>query len=175
MVQYSFTSTKTRRLVGTDSPGRPPRLTQLLNYVCCPVCCPILYSWLPGLLPSPSWLSCLLLGPLWLPSLLPSPRSLPVPFGTSSVQFKLVLLCAQKSPHVLISFPNVAFETVLMLSDSLIDKGPYSSFEEDRQALSLSTPLLAISGSSPAGSASSSSRIPREWEKIWKETPHKCF
>ena len=40
MVQYSFTSTETRRLVRTDSPGRPPRLshssstlTQLLNYV----------------------------------------------------------------------------------------------------------------------------------------------
>ena len=112
-------------------------LTQLLNYVGCPVYCPILYSWQP----SPSWLPCLLLSPLWLPSQLPSPRSLPVPFGTSSVQFKLVLLCAQKSPHVLISFPNVAFETVLMLSDSVIDKGPYSSFEEDRQALSLSTPV----------------------------------
>ena len=27
MVQYSFTSTKTRRLVRTDSPGRPPRLS----------------------------------------------------------------------------------------------------------------------------------------------------
>ena len=27
-----FTSTETRRLVRTDSPGRPPRLTQLLNY-----------------------------------------------------------------------------------------------------------------------------------------------
>ena len=26
MVQYSFTSTETRRLVRTDSPGRPPRL-----------------------------------------------------------------------------------------------------------------------------------------------------
>ena len=33
MVQYSFTvSTETRRLVRTDSPGRPPRLSQLLNY-----------------------------------------------------------------------------------------------------------------------------------------------
>ena len=34
-VQYIFTSTETRRLVRTDSPGRPPRLalTQLLNYV----------------------------------------------------------------------------------------------------------------------------------------------
>ena len=27
MVQYSFTSTETRRLVRTDSPGRPPRLS----------------------------------------------------------------------------------------------------------------------------------------------------
>ena len=27
MVQYSFTSTETRRLVSTDSPGRPPRLS----------------------------------------------------------------------------------------------------------------------------------------------------
>ena len=27
MVQYSFTSTGTRRLVRTDSPGRPPRLS----------------------------------------------------------------------------------------------------------------------------------------------------
>ena len=35
MVQYSFTSTETRRLVRTDSPGRPPRLTQLLNYESC--------------------------------------------------------------------------------------------------------------------------------------------
>ena len=33
MVQYIFTSTETRRLVRTDSPGRPPRLShQLLNY-----------------------------------------------------------------------------------------------------------------------------------------------
>ena len=34
MVQYSFTSTETRRLVRTDSPGRPPQstLTQLLNH-----------------------------------------------------------------------------------------------------------------------------------------------
>ena len=32
MVQYNFTSTETRRLVRTDSPGRPPRLSQLLNY-----------------------------------------------------------------------------------------------------------------------------------------------
>ena len=33
-VQYSFTSTETRRLVRADSPGRPPRLSpsQLLNY-----------------------------------------------------------------------------------------------------------------------------------------------
>ena len=32
MVQYSFTSTETRRLVRTDSPGRLPRLShQLLN------------------------------------------------------------------------------------------------------------------------------------------------
>ena len=32
--EYSFTSTETRRLGRTDSPGRPPRLslTQLLNY-----------------------------------------------------------------------------------------------------------------------------------------------
>ena len=29
MVQYSFTSTETRRLVRTDSPGRPPRLSRL--------------------------------------------------------------------------------------------------------------------------------------------------
>ena len=28
MVQYSFTSTETRRLVRTDSPGRPPRLSR---------------------------------------------------------------------------------------------------------------------------------------------------
>ena len=34
IVQYSFTSTETRRLVRTDSPGRPPRLTQLLNCEC---------------------------------------------------------------------------------------------------------------------------------------------
>ena len=27
MVQYSFTSTETRRLVRMDSPGRPPRLS----------------------------------------------------------------------------------------------------------------------------------------------------
>ena len=27
MVQYSFTSTETRRLVRTDSPGRPPRIS----------------------------------------------------------------------------------------------------------------------------------------------------
>ena len=27
MVQYSFTSTETRRLIRTDSPGRPPRLS----------------------------------------------------------------------------------------------------------------------------------------------------
>ena len=33
MVQYSFTSTEIIRLVWTESPGRPPRLTQLLNYV----------------------------------------------------------------------------------------------------------------------------------------------
>ena len=33
MVQYNFTSTETRRLVRTDSPGRPPRRPQLLNYV----------------------------------------------------------------------------------------------------------------------------------------------
>ena len=33
MVQYSFTSTETRRLVRTDSPGRPPRLSLLLS--CC--------------------------------------------------------------------------------------------------------------------------------------------
>ena len=34
MVQYSFTSTETRRLVRTDSPGGPrtSTLTQLLNY-----------------------------------------------------------------------------------------------------------------------------------------------
>ena len=31
MVQYFFTSTETRRLVRTDSSGRPPRLTQLLK------------------------------------------------------------------------------------------------------------------------------------------------
>ena len=30
-VQYCFTSTETIRLVRTDSPGRPPRLSQLLN------------------------------------------------------------------------------------------------------------------------------------------------
>ena len=27
MAQYSFTSTETRRLIRTDSPGRPPRLS----------------------------------------------------------------------------------------------------------------------------------------------------
>ena len=32
MVQYSFTSTETRWLVRTDSPGQPPRLSQLLHY-----------------------------------------------------------------------------------------------------------------------------------------------
>ena len=41
MVQYSFTSTETRRLVRTDShsPGRPPRLShvQLLNYASEPI------------------------------------------------------------------------------------------------------------------------------------------
>ena len=31
-VQYSFTSTETRRLLRTDITGRPPRLTQLLDY-----------------------------------------------------------------------------------------------------------------------------------------------
>ena len=44
-VQYSFTSTETtRRLVRTDNPGRPPRLSQLLNYdtFCC--CWSLLYS-----------------------------------------------------------------------------------------------------------------------------------
>ena len=34
MVQYSFTSTETITLVGTDSPGRPPRL----SYSSCTVC-----------------------------------------------------------------------------------------------------------------------------------------
>ena len=34
MVQYSFTSTETRRLVRTDSPGQPPQLSHsFLNYV----------------------------------------------------------------------------------------------------------------------------------------------
>ena len=54
MVQYSFTSTKTRRLVGTDSPGRPPRLSHSSWTMCvalstaqsyiagCPVYCPVL-------------------------------------------------------------------------------------------------------------------------------------
>ena len=37
MVQYCFTSTKTRRLVRTDSPGRPPRLSH----------CPELWQWMP--------------------------------------------------------------------------------------------------------------------------------
>ena len=32
MVQYGVMSMETRRFVRTDSPGRPPRLTQLLNY-----------------------------------------------------------------------------------------------------------------------------------------------
>ena len=31
-LDFYFKSTETRRLVRTDSPGRPPRLTQLLNY-----------------------------------------------------------------------------------------------------------------------------------------------
>ena len=37
MVQHCFASTETVRLVRTESPGRPPRLTltQLLNYVPC--------------------------------------------------------------------------------------------------------------------------------------------
>ena len=38
MVQYSFTSTETRRLVRTDSPGRPPRLSYsswTMTYCCC--------------------------------------------------------------------------------------------------------------------------------------------
>ena len=33
MVQYSFTSTETRRLVWTDSPGRPPRLSHS-SWIC---------------------------------------------------------------------------------------------------------------------------------------------
>ena len=32
MVQYSFLSTETIRLIRMDSPGQPPRLTQLPNY-----------------------------------------------------------------------------------------------------------------------------------------------
>ena len=41
MVQYSFTSTETRRLVRTDSPGRPPGLSQLLNYAICLLLCTV--------------------------------------------------------------------------------------------------------------------------------------
>ena len=35
MVQYSCTSTETRRLVRTDSPGRPPRLSHSFWTICC--------------------------------------------------------------------------------------------------------------------------------------------
>ena len=43
-VQYSFTSTETRRLVRTDSPGRPPRLSHSLWTVCCCYWWSLLYS-----------------------------------------------------------------------------------------------------------------------------------
>ena len=35
MIQYSFTSTETRRLVRTDSPGRPPRLSHSSGTMVC--------------------------------------------------------------------------------------------------------------------------------------------
>ena len=34
MVQYSITSTETRRLVRTESPGRPPRLSHTARELC---------------------------------------------------------------------------------------------------------------------------------------------
>ena len=49
MVQYIFTSTETRRLVRTDSPGRPPRLSNSSwNYVGPLVLCRLLYIWRPS-------------------------------------------------------------------------------------------------------------------------------
>ena len=39
MVQYSFTSTETRRLVRTDSPGRPPQLSRS-SWTMCDETCP---------------------------------------------------------------------------------------------------------------------------------------
>ena len=44
MVQYSFTSTETRRLVRTESPGRPPRLSHSSRTMAGPCSGGILYA-----------------------------------------------------------------------------------------------------------------------------------
>ena len=51
MVQYSFTSTETRRLARTDSPGRPPRLSHSSRTMTAPVAIDVyngLFSVSPG-------------------------------------------------------------------------------------------------------------------------------